>query len=1250
YVNGTWSSIAPMISSRTYYSSQLLKDGRLYVCGGEYGSGGSSGEVYNPLTNSWTGTPSPGGFVSDANSEILEDGRVLQNIVGGGATMNRIYDPATNTYSNGPTSLGSANESAWIKLPDNSILFININSTQAERYIPATNTWILDQPAPLNIYVQPGSEMGGALLLPDGRAMFIGGTGKTLFYTPSGSTANGTWTIGPDLPSWNIAPFISLPLGVSDGPCAMMVNGKVLLALAQVASIGDTFPDPTLFYTFDPITNQYTQIPSPTGTLLGTINMPTYHGNMLALPNGKILFGHFGSTQYYEFTPTGSPLNSGKPSITSIAQINANTYRLIGTKFNGISQGASYGDDWQMSTNYPIVRISYGTNVFYCRTYNWNSTGVQRGSMADTTYFTVPAGIPITAYNLVVTANGIPSDPIIFNPGFVAGVSVTAGTGVCKGVSTSFIANPVNGGNPGYQWQLNGNNIAGATNSTYTTSTLNSYDQIRCVMTSNIPGIGGNPTTSNPVSIPVHENTAAIQTTLTPTAICRGNNITLTASKEYSIPPYTGGTIYGDNISGVTINGNAGSVLGNYSFGAPSPFYTFYTYSWSGLQANNEYSMNVSMNNSVTSNNSLAAWLDFNQDKSFDPSERILFGTGFSSAYAQLNGTFKVPANAVNGNTRMRVRLVSGNANNNPNAIENFGETEDYLLTITGGSGTIAPTSFDWLANTSPSFGAVVSSTPAYSQQYNVKTTDAYGCYTSVQTTPVLVTDLNIDATVSPAILCPGATASLNAGVDTNYCMPTYTSGGTMMGNYIANLDLYDFSTPFLPIHLMSNFSGASLSPYYTIFPAAGNTTATLNTGGNYTFYFQSGSAAGNVIAAFIDYDQNGDLNPGMEKLGEISIGSNTTGSLTFTVPGWARNGSTRLRIILSTTTNMSSCNPYLSSYSYGETEDYTIQISGGMINTLPTITWSPSTNPSSGNLVNASPSASTTYTVTATDNSGCSSTALAHVLVHTPSPFTVNPASPASICAGETTTLSVTANPVTYCQPAYTFGSGSGDYISIVYLFNPLSTTLSNSSGASASPYYTLYPASGSATTTLTAGYTYYLTVNVGSFSSFNNVAAWIDYNGDGQWFAPMEKLGETGDINSAFGSGTLIFTVPSWAKNGTVRLRIREVYSTYNLDPCATYPYGETEDYSLTITGGISASSTTYAWSPATSPSSGTSVMASPSSNTIYTVTATGSYGCTSTGTSAVTMKTDALFYQNASSVCVSSPVSFTANPNTC
>src|ERR1700757_500934 len=77
YINGRWDTIASMHDSRLYFGSQVLKDGRVYVSGGEYGTGASLAEVYNPVTNSWTPTPNPGHYFADANSKILPDGKVL---------------------------------------------------------------------------------------------------------------------------------------------------------------------------------------------------------------------------------------------------------------------------------------------------------------------------------------------------------------------------------------------------------------------------------------------------------------------------------------------------------------------------------------------------------------------------------------------------------------------------------------------------------------------------------------------------------------------------------------------------------------------------------------------------------------------------------------------------------------------------------------------------------------------------------------------------------------------------------------------------------------------------------------------------------------------------------------------------------------------------------------------------------------------------------------------------------------------
>jgi hypothetical protein len=399
YINGTWSTLAPMASTRLYFSSQILKDARVYVAGGEYGTGGSLGEVYNPLTNAWTSTPAPGSVVSDANSEILEDGRVLQALVASPLTHTIIYNPVTNTYSPGPNALGIHNESAWVKLPDNSVLYVNRLSTASERYIPSLNQWVADATVPVQLYDPYGDEAGAALLLPNGRAFFLGSSGHTAYYTPSGTNSPGTWAAGPDIPGNK---------GTPDAPAAMMVNGKILCAVSPAPVASNHFPSPTSYYEFDYTTNTFTLINAPGGGT--TLNHGCYVANMLDLPDGTVLYNDQGSTHYYVYTPSGTPLAAGKPTISNITPLSCTSFKITGTLFNGISQGAAYGDDWQMASNYPIVRLTSGTNVYYARTSNWNSTGVQRGSAADTTQFDLPAGLPVGTYSLVVVANGISSN------------------------------------------------------------------------------------------------------------------------------------------------------------------------------------------------------------------------------------------------------------------------------------------------------------------------------------------------------------------------------------------------------------------------------------------------------------------------------------------------------------------------------------------------------------------------------------------------------------------------------------------------------------------------------------------------------------------------------------------------------------------------------------------------------------------------------------------------------------------------
>ncbi len=403
YVNGTWTTLASMHSTRLYCSTTVLRDGRVFIAGGEYGTGPATAEVYDPLSNTWTLLPPSGQTFSDSISKILPNGNVLiapVNPSTAGGTV--IFNPVANTWLAGPTlfSASSQDEASWVKLPDDSIVTIDPFSTTSERYIPSLNRWIGDATVPVSLYTESLGELGAAFLLPDGRAFFLGGTGQTAFYTPTGTTNAGAWSVGPVIPGG---------FGINDAAAAMMVNGKILCAVGSAT----TYDAPTFFYEFDYLANSFTSVNGPTGTI---DNVAPFQTMMLDLPDGTVLYSDFGSSLYV-YQPTGAPLASGKPVINNISQNADGSYHLVGTLLNGISEGAAYGDDAQMNSNYPLIRLTDSAgHVHYARTYNWSSAGVMTGGTLESTDFVLPAGLAPGTNSLVVSANGIISDPVSFTP------------------------------------------------------------------------------------------------------------------------------------------------------------------------------------------------------------------------------------------------------------------------------------------------------------------------------------------------------------------------------------------------------------------------------------------------------------------------------------------------------------------------------------------------------------------------------------------------------------------------------------------------------------------------------------------------------------------------------------------------------------------------------------------------------------------------------------------------------------------
>ncbi len=209
---------------------------------------------------------------------------------------------------------------------------------------------------------------------------------------------------------------------------------------------------------------------------------------------------------------------------------------------------------------------------------------------------------------------------------------------------------------------------------------------------------------------------------------------------------------------------------------------------------------------------------------------------------------------------------------------------------------TNTPTSWAW--SFSPNTVAFLNGTSANSQNPQVKFT-TQGLYS---VTLVATNAYGSDAEVKTNYI----SASLNT-----YCVPTYTSG-TGDGDFISLVQLGSINNP----------TEASLSPFYTFYSSL---STDLTPGVSNTITLSPGTYnSGNNITVWIDYNQDGIFGIS-EKLGNVSIpASPATGTIVFTIPIDATVGTTRMRVReVFSNSNFDAC----STYSYGETEDYNVNI-----------------------------------------------------------------------------------------------------------------------------------------------------------------------------------------------------------------------------------------------------------------------------------------------------------------------------------
>jgi hypothetical protein len=413
YVNGTWSPIAGLPSGYSPYAQAeaVLADGRLLIEGGEYNfdqfAFTNLGAIYDPAANTWTMVDPPKGWtnIGDTPSIVLPDGRFVLGYKF--KTKMAALDPATMKWtklvSKGKNGWNA--EEGWVLQPDGTFITVDVKAhPKSERYIPETGTWqdlgdtggvdlrgaqdccgTCIEYGPKNKCYDPPGETGAAIRRPDGTVFATGSIpdGETKAHTaiwtpPSNGHGKGTWTAGPDFPNGDEA---------FDDPVSILPNGN---ALAEGAS--------GQLYEFN-------------GT---TLTRESFNGQgsiLMPLPTGEVLVGGFAV-----YKSTGGPDPSWAPTIGAFPATvtRGQSYQISGTQFNGLNQGAAFGDEFDTHTNYPLVRITNnGTgHVFYAKTHGHSSMGVATGAAIVSTNFDVPAGMEAGASSLVVVANGIASTPV----------------------------------------------------------------------------------------------------------------------------------------------------------------------------------------------------------------------------------------------------------------------------------------------------------------------------------------------------------------------------------------------------------------------------------------------------------------------------------------------------------------------------------------------------------------------------------------------------------------------------------------------------------------------------------------------------------------------------------------------------------------------------------------------------------------------------------------------------------------------
>ncbi|MBK7852321.1 MAG: lamin tail domain-containing protein [Bacteroidetes bacterium] len=365
-----------------------------------------------------------------------------------------------------------------------------------------------------------------------------------------------------------------------------------------------------------------------------------------------------------------------------------------------------------------------------------------------------------------------------------------------------------------------------------------------------------------------------------------------------------------------------------------------------------------------------------------------------------------------------------------------------------------------------PASGTTLVVTPSVTTTYTVTGTNGSGCTNTATVTVVIPPGSTTTATATPAFICAGGTSQLNAvATYPPPTAPTYCAVTNQGSSCVTNVTL----------NTLNSTPPACVSPFYHFNTPTGSETTTLTPGSSYPLTVTTGGTA--IVSVFIDYDRNG-VYDASEWVQPYT--SATTGTVTINVPPGASIGQTGMRVRSRLNGNQNDATTAcLVGMGSGSTEDYVVTI-GTPVSGSFTYSWSPAAglnNPAIQNPI-ATVAATSTYTVTASDIYGCTSTATVTVNVD---PLVVSAsASVTTICQGISSTLTGVATgggqPYTYDWSDGTISVGTTAALTVspttttTYTFTvtdncatvlsatPITITVNPAPGASVTPSTGLY------------------------------------------------------------------------------------------------------------------------------------------------------------------------------------------------